>query len=260
MSHALQRLMGLPIQRFKLMPVAQWPDNAAWVVQLLGKSLNLFFVHTPLAYIASFVIWMALFLCAVIICLRKGTEAIFVSLFSFFTVSGIISSFIISYDFPADISARFFVSAVCFAIVMVVLAFSFTKKAVIALVFPLYIASSLYSYQVTTKPLYDQENQTYDYISFLKKNNLTFGYGDYWKLSNNVNWLSFGEIHISPVMFDKVDFHIQFDSTLPDAEIVVNRCLRANLAGAPVCGDPRSRNGNGAPSAPGGGEGAVGQT
>jgi hypothetical protein len=86
---------------------------------------------------------------------------------------------------------------------------------VIALVFPLYIASSLYSYQVTTKPLYDQENQTYDYISFLKKNNLTFGYGDYWKLSNNVNWLSFGEIHISPVMFDKVDFHIQFDSTRP---------------------------------------------
>jgi hypothetical protein len=46
MSHALQRLMGLPIQRFKLMPVAQWPDNAAWVVQLLGKSLNLF-LFTP---------------------------------------------------------------------------------------------------------------------------------------------------------------------------------------------------------------------
>ena len=213
MSHMLQRLMGLPIQRFKLMPVAQWPDNAAWVVQLLGKSLNLFFVHTPLAYIASFVIWMALFLYAVIICLRKGTEAVFVSLFSFFTASAIISSFIISYDFPADISARFFVGAVCFAIVMVVLAFSCTKKVAIALVFPLYIASSLYSYQVNTTPLYDQEKQTYDYIAFLKKNNLTFGYGDYWKLSNNVNWLSFGEIHISPVMFDKVDFHIQFDST-----------------------------------------------
>jgi hypothetical protein len=72
---------------------------------------------------------MALFLYAVIICLRKGTEAVFVSLFSFFTASAIISSFIISYDFPADISARFFVSAVCFAIVMVVLAFSCTKRS-----------------------------------------------------------------------------------------------------------------------------------
>jgi hypothetical protein len=112
---------------------------------------------------------MALFLYAVIICLRKGTEAVFVSLFSFFTASAIISSFIISYDFPADISARFFVGAVCFAIVMVVLAFSCTKKVAIALVFPLYIASSLYSYQVNTTPLYDQEKQTYDYIAFLKR-------------------------------------------------------------------------------------------
>lgn len=211
MSHVLQRAMGLPIQRFKLMPMAQWPDNAAWVVQVLGKSLNLFFVNSPAAWIASFIIWMVLFLCAVVICLRKSNEAIFVALFSFFTVSAIISSFIISYDSPADISARFFVSAVCFALVMAVLAFSFTKKAIIALVFPLYIASSLYSYQVITTPLYDQENQTYEYIAFLKKNNLAFGYGDYWKLSNNVNWLSFGDIHISPVMFDTTSLRIKFD-------------------------------------------------
>lgn len=211
MSHVLQRAMGLPIQRFKLMPMAQWPDNAAWVVQVLGKSLNPFFVHSLVAWIASFVIWMALFLYAVVICLRKGNEAAFVSIFSFLTVSGIISSFIVSYDSPADISARFFVSAVCFAIVMAVLAFSFTKKIVIALVFPLYIASSLYSYQINTTPLYDQENQTHEYISFLKKNNLSFGYGDYWKLSNNVNWLSFGEIHISPIMFDATTFRIKFD-------------------------------------------------
>jgi FtsH-binding integral membrane protein len=113
------------------------------------------FVHTPLAYIASFVIWMALFLCAVIICLRKGTEAIFVSLFSFFTVSGIISSFIISYDFPADISARFFVSAVCFAIVMVVLAFSLRKGRDCAGIPALYCLFSLFLsgyYEAVVRP------------------------------------------------------------------------------------------------------------
>lgn len=212
MTHLVQKLFGLPIQRFKIMPFQQWIENTGWVVQVMGKSLNLFFVTTPLAYIASFVIWTILFLYSLSVCWKKGRESRFVSLFSFLTVAGIISSFIISYNSPADISARFFVNAVCFIIALTVLAYSFSQKHLLVIVFLLFSGSSLYSYQINKTPLYDQEAQTHEFISFLKNHNLTFGYGDYWRYANAVNWLSFDEIHISPVLFDRETWRIEFDN------------------------------------------------
>lgn len=141
-----------------------------------------------------------------------GKNAIFVSLFSFLTVTGIISSFIISYDLPADISARFFINIICFVVITSALGYSFSRNPLILMVLALYIASSAYSYSIIKTPLYDQEEQTKNFVTFLKKHNLHFGYGDYWKYSNSVNWLSSGSIHISPVIFDESDYHIQFDN------------------------------------------------
>ncbi|KAB8313813.1 hypothetical protein EH228_00155 [Erwinia endophytica] len=211
MTHLLPKMLGLPIQRFKIMPYEQWWVNAEWTVQVLGKSMNLFFTQSPIAYTTSFLVWSVIYLYSLITCLDKGKKSLFICLFSFLTVSGIISSFIISYDSPADISARFFVNAVCFIILLTALRLSFSKKHLIAVAFPLYIASSIYSYHMNETPLYNQEEQTYDFIAFLKKNNLSFGYGDYWRFSNTVNWLSLGEIHISPVLFDENTHRIKFN-------------------------------------------------
>lgn len=212
MSHVVQRLFGLPIQRFHLMPFDQWGVNTEWAIHILGKSLNILFVDSPYAYVISLLVWVVLFVYSFLLCLRKGKEAVFVAGFSLLTIAAIVSSFIISYDSPAEISARFFVNVVCFAIALSALGYAFSKKWPVVIVFALFIASSLYSYQQNKTPIYDQQQQTYDYINFLEKNNLTFGYGDYWKLSNNVNWLSDGRIHISPVLFDTTDNRILFDT------------------------------------------------
>lgn len=211
MTHLLPKALGLPIQKFKLVPYEQWPLNAEWVLQVLGKSLNLFFIDTQLAHALSLLTWVVAFLYALKICLRKGKESIFISLFSFLTISAIISSFIISYDSPADISARFFVNAVCFFITLTVLGMSFSNKKILCVFLSLYIASSLYSYHTNKSPLYDQEKQTYEFIYFLNKNNLKFGYGDYWRFSNSVNWLAQGKIHISPVLFNERTHRIDFN-------------------------------------------------
>lgn len=42
MTHAVSRLLGLPVQHFKLVPLEQWMVNAKWSVHVFGKSLNLF--------------------------------------------------------------------------------------------------------------------------------------------------------------------------------------------------------------------------
>jgi len=212
MTHVLPRMLGLPIQRFKLVPVDQWLINAQWTVQVLGKSLNLFFVDSFLACTSSLIIWTMMVGWALYKCLKHNNKTVFIALFSFLTIAAIISSFIISYDSPADISARFFVNAVCFSVVLVTLNFSLSKKLFPGIILALYIASSLYSFHIYSKPLYDQKQQTYSYISFLEKHDLTFGYSDYWLMANSVNWLSDGKIHISPVLFNN-DFSIDFSSS-----------------------------------------------
>ncbi|AWP32597.1 hypothetical protein IB221_05020 [Pantoea sp. PNT01] len=212
MSHMVQRLFKLPIQRFKIVHFDQWRDNAGWAIEVLGKSLNLFFVNNTFTILASVIIWLLVWLYSLRICISKSSPATFVSIFSFLSVAGIISSFIISYDLPADISARFFVNVICFVVVPVTLGYSFSRNPLVLLIFIIYIASSTYSYSVNKTPLYDQEGNTKSFIAFLNKNNLYFGYGDYWKYSNSVNWLSSGSLHISPVIFDETDYHIKFDS------------------------------------------------
>ncbi|MEI2267168.1 hypothetical protein [Erwinia sp. CGal63] len=213
MTHVIPRMLGLPIQRFKLVPLEQWLANAEWTCHILGRSLNLFFVDNPIAWIASLIIWVGLTIWALYICLRQQEKRIvFISLFSFLTISAIISSFIVSYDSPAEISARFFVNAICFVVVLVTLLLSFSKNIIPGIVLTLYIASSLYSYHVHTRPLYDQKQQTYDYINFLEKNNLTYGYADFWAFSNSVNWLTEGRVHITSVLF-KDDYSIDFSSS-----------------------------------------------
>ncbi|MEA9392435.1 hypothetical protein SJI19_18120 [Acerihabitans sp. TG2] len=212
-THVIQRIFGLPIQRLKVVGFEQWIINAEWVVNVLGKSMNIFFIDLPIAYIASFIVWSITILYSLSICLKAGIKAQYIGVFSALSIAGIISSFIISYEDPAYISARFFMNAVCFGIAISVLTFSFKRKYLIAIVLAMFIGSSIYSYQQHTRPLYDQEEQTLNYIKFLEDNNLTFGYSDYWKMSNSVNWFSNGSIHITPVLFDNVTYRIRFNFT-----------------------------------------------
>jgi hypothetical protein len=202
MIHAVPRWLHIPIQRFELVPFEQWVINVEWVIYVMGRSLNLFFVENKIAYIISLAVWFALFIHAIVICWGKGIKARFIVTFSILSIAAIISSFIIGYDMPYENSARFFVNAFVFLMTVVTMRLSFKNSAFVVFLFALFLSSSCYSYYKTDAPFIDQEKQTWAYIDFLKKNNLTFGYGDYWQLSNNVNWLSDSQIHITPVRWD----------------------------------------------------------
>ena len=112
---------------------------------------------------------------------------------------------------PYEGSARFFVNAFIFLMMVITLRFSFKSNPLIAFVFALFLCSSYYSYYKYSAPIADQEAKTRAYIDFLKKNNLMFGYSDYWQLANNVNWLSEEEIHITSVLWQD-SFQIMSDS------------------------------------------------
>lgn len=212
MTHVIPRALGLPVQHLHILPADQWITNAGWAVTLLGKSMNVLFIDHPTAHIISFVIWVFVILYAAINAFKENQKTRFLAVFSLLTCSGIISSFIISYESPDYISARFFMNAVIFTLTLALLSFSLKKNYIIGFILVLFLGSSVYSYQQNNQPLYNQEQQTRAYIDFLTKNNLTFGYGDYWKASNTVNWLSKGSIHITPVFFDKKTYRIQFDN------------------------------------------------
>lgn len=211
MIHAVPRWLHIPIQQFELVPFSQWSVNIEWVIHVMGRSLNLFFFDNNIAYSASLLIWSTLFIHALIVCWKKGNQSRFIAIFSFLSVAAIISSFIIGYDMPYEGSARFFVNAFIFLMMVITLRFSFKSNPLIAFVFALFLCSSYYSYYKYSAPIADQEAKTRAYIDFLKKNNLMFGYSDYWQLANNVNWLSEEEIHITSVLWQD-SFQIMSDS------------------------------------------------
>lgn len=210
-THVIPKWLGLPVQHFKLVPVGLWAENAAWMVRAIGRSMNIFFIDAQMAYICSFIVWFLVVAYSIYVCINRGKESKFIAIFSALTIAAIASSFIISYTTPADISARFFINAVCFALVITTLCYTYKKNILISLVLTLFIGSSLYSYTVIKTPLYDEETLTTSYIDFLKEHNLHFGYSDYWLSANTVNWLSHDKIHISPVIFDTTNYRIRFD-------------------------------------------------
>jgi hypothetical protein len=147
-----------------------------------------------------------------IVCWRQGEKARFVILFSFLSIAAIITSFIIGYDMAAENSARFFLNIFCCLAMVVALLLGVKRNIFLSCILILFISSSWYSYSKTSSPYADEEAQTRDYITFLNNHNLIFGYGDFWRLSNNVNWLSENKIHITPVMW-KDDYKINFTSS-----------------------------------------------
>ncbi|CAK9886367.1 MAG: hypothetical protein XXXJIFNMEKO3_02795 [Candidatus Erwinia impunctatus] len=215
----LQRLLGLPLQRFRIAPPEQWITNTSQVVDNLGNCLNLFFIHTPFTASLSFFLWAAIFLYAVVTAIKTGTKnGLYIGLFSFLTVSGILSSFILSYQFPQGATgARFFSNAICFGIFATAFGLSLTRHRLLMLIFPLYLASSLYSYSEQHDTPLNQAVKTEEYMTFLQQHDLKFGYSDYWHMSNTVNWLSYGKMHITPIMFDDQRQRVEFDRARPQS-------------------------------------------
>lgn len=208
----IQKIIGLPVHHFSLVPLHTMLDNLKIFPLLIGKSLNLFFVDNEIAAYLSFCVWVAVFLHSIIIVIiNKHERYVDFVIISLFSVLGVVSSFVLSYASASEISARFFVNVTCLALILCCLYMTSRFKIFYIIISLLFALSSINSYVNNKGALHNQYKQNIDYITFLKVHNLNYGYGAFWGMSNTVTWLSNGDINVIPVFFDKdngtVDFH-----------------------------------------------------
>lgn len=199
----IQKIIGLPVHHFSLVSLHTMLGNFKILPLLIGKSLNLFFVENEIAAYFSFCVWMAVFLHSILVVIKSNHERyIDFVIISLFSVLGVVSSFVLSYTGASEISARFFVNVTCLALILCCLYMTSKFKVFYIIISLLFSLSSVYSYLNSKGPLHNQYQQNIDYIKFLEAHDLNYGYGAFWGMSNTVNWLSNGSIHVTPIFFN----------------------------------------------------------
>lgn len=153
------------------------------------------------------------------IAIRKNIHAhneLFVFfLFSFFSVGGTLLALILSSIVASNYSSRFIVNCLYLVAIGfgVLIDINWDRLPNMQRVFStsviiLFILSGIVSnYQLWKKPvLVLNDNGTSSLINFLRRNNLSYGYGPYWILNSNaVTTISNSEIRIRPVHFNEAN-------------------------------------------------------
>lgn len=201
-SNEIQIALQIPTHNFTLVTTGEMINNFQWLILLVGQSLNIFLISNKFTHIASFCTWVVFIIFCTTVFFRSPI-ARNKYLIAILSITGVCSAFVLSYKSPGDMSLRFFMNVTIFTLAVTVLAMTTKLRIVSTLLLTLFIITSLYSYSVKTNPLRDQTAETKEYIKFLHENKLSYGYGSFWRLSANVNWLAKDDIHITPVFFDK---------------------------------------------------------
>ena len=211
MSHILTRYLGLPYIDFKIIDPSMWIENAKWVVLCIGRSMNIFFIEASYAYLASFLIWCIAFMYSVYNLVIIKRISINICILSFLSISAIITSFVVSYIGASDISARFFMNVYILCLLIVFINAIESRSVALFFLIALFSINSAFSYSKHKNSLHNETHETVKYMQFLNENSLKCGYGEYWKYSNNVNWLSNSEISIVPVRFNLNTYSLDFN-------------------------------------------------
>ncbi|ELY4577772.1 glycosyltransferase [Cronobacter sakazakii] len=204
-SGIIQSFLGIPIHKFSLVPLTVMLENGVQMVFLTGRMLNVLIIQHDLAYAISFCLFFVLTCISIYNLYRSGGVNTYLSLVLFLSLAGIISSFILSYPDVSILSARFFVNIQYIAILLALISAIRLKSIVYSTIIALYCVSSIYSYAATPNGLHQKQDETVDFVRFLHKNNLSFGYGSFWRLTHTVTWFSNGKIHVTPVYFSEKD-------------------------------------------------------
>lgn len=212
-THVVAILMGFPIQKFSVVPLDKILENISIAIHLPGETLNLLIIPSDLSFIASFFIAASFASWAFVISYKRGGLSQYIGIVTYFSLIGIISSFVISnVSFPPG-PPRFFVSLLpCFIILISIAAcfggrFSWLFKVIILLS----IISNINSYKGSLDYKNKAVTEISNHINFLKSNKLYYGYGDFWKMSQTVNLLSGGDITIVPIyMVDNTTYHDKY--------------------------------------------------
>ncbi|EMB1310970.1 hypothetical protein U7252_000047 [Escherichia coli] len=209
-SGVIQKALNLPTEPFKITTIEQMGVNVHHAVMASGGMLNLFFSFADWARMASFIVCATIFIWGIFVCFKEGGVSRLIAVVALFSIAGIYSSYILSYAYTGDVTARFFLNVVTFFAPVVVAATCFKKSKIAAALIGLFILSSAWSYTTITKPVMDHRNDTYDFIKFLNEHNLSFGYSNNAHLSTTVNWLSRKEIQILQIYQDGKNGKINF--------------------------------------------------
>ncbi len=244
-SGVIQKVLNLPTEPFKITTVEQMAVNIHHAVMASGGMINLFFSFADWARLASFAVCAVIFLWAVLVCFRMGGVSRLIAVVALFSIAGIYSSYILSYAYTGDVTARFFLNVVVFFAPVVVAACFYRKSIVGSIVVLVLILSSAWSYSEIRKPVMDHKDDTYAFIKFLNEHKLSYGYSNNVYLSTTVNWLSNKNIQVTQIYQDgktgKINFkrvRSQSFASWHEPEFINSKPDRQFISVSPrACGD-----------------------
>ena len=219
-SHFFGVLNFLPDMYFQLGDWGAIKNNSLFLIKDLGGLLNIFPFQNSnylVPAVLSIGIIVILLFVNIAIAVEKKLYAqkyflVFLS-FSFFSIGGIFLAFMLSSIEADSKSARFLLN--CFYLIVIGLGvlidlnwerLSITQRLFSASVVLLFLISGIAStFQIWQRPGFAVNDRgTNALIDFLRKNNLSYGYGPYWgSNANAVTAVSKSSIRIRPVVFNK---------------------------------------------------------
>ncbi|AMO81128.1 hypothetical protein [Obesumbacterium proteus] len=206
-SNIVQYALDLPVHSFKITTFEMMLQNINTAVILTSKILPIFAINEGIAAYFVFFVWFLVVITSAFLCFKAGGKLRYLAIFSVFSIAGIYSSSIIGDQVPHQ---RFYLNIV--PIIVVLCASSVKLRGGKLIILPLVVtlATSLALY-INSGPNFKlKSNPVEDYIFFLEKNDLKYGYGSFWGMTMGVNWLSEGNIHITPVYFHHKTGEVNF--------------------------------------------------
>lgn len=203
----VQNILDLPTHGFSIASFDQIISNLNTAIILIAKILPLSNFDNAIAVYISFLVWLISILYALCKCLKKGGMTRVVAIFSFLSIIGIFSSSIIGDQIPHQ---RFYLNIIPMVIILCLLPIKIGNGKFLLIPLIVMFLTSFYLYLNANLSINVNKNPVDEYISFLEKNNLKYGYGSFWGMTMGVNWLSGGDIHITPVYFDNKTGVINF--------------------------------------------------
>ncbi|CRY65249.1 Uncharacterised protein [Yersinia kristensenii] len=206
-SNLIQHIFNLPVHEFSITTFGQMISNINTSVLLTARILPLIYSGSVFAAYLTFFVWIAAVTWAFYTCFKVAGNARYITLFSFMSILGIYSSSIIGDQIPHQ---RFYLNIVPMVFMICAIAMGFRSGRILAIPLLLTLLTSIFSYSNSDIGVRMKKNPVEEYIQFLESNNLKYGYGSFWGMTMGVNWLSKGDIHITPVYFHNKTGEINF--------------------------------------------------
>ncbi|EEY1259156.1 TPA: hypothetical protein N8095_000838 [Escherichia coli] len=200
-SHVLPRYFNIASQDFKIANIDDVMTNIFLLCDFIGKNLNIFVIDNNITRLFSFIFWSFVFLCSTwSLMSKKDSTERYIIILCTLSIAGISSSYIISNPLPSVWSSRFLINILPMSIIIFCNLEFLNKRRLKYIPLLLLFIGSLLSFNHTRfGPFHEKTNSDKEYIDFLIKHDLYFGYGDFWSRSMTINWISNGKITILPM-------------------------------------------------------------